>query len=46
MNVELERQVIGRALRFERASELRVVHLAHEGETGLSTNSSEIIVHV
>jgi hypothetical protein len=46
MNVELERQVIGRALRFERATELKVVHLAHEGETGLSTNSSEVIVHV
>jgi SNF2 family DNA or RNA helicase len=46
MNVELERQVIGRALRFERAAELKVIHLAHEGETGLSTNSTEVIVHV
>jgi SNF2 family DNA or RNA helicase len=46
MNVELERQVIGRALRFERATELRVLHLAHEGETGLSTSGSEVIVHV
>ena len=46
MNVELERQVIGRAVRFERASELRVVHLVHEEETtqnGAAT--SEVIVH-
>lgn len=46
MNVELERQVIGRALRFERAAELKVVHLAHEGESGLSISGSEVIVHV
>jgi SNF2 family DNA or RNA helicase len=46
MNVEMENQVIGRALRFEREKELRVIHLAHEGETGLTVASSEIIVHV
>jgi hypothetical protein len=46
MNVEMENQVIGRALRFERDAELRVIHLAHEGETGLTTGSSEVIVHV
>ena len=46
MNVELERQVIGRALRFERATELRVLHLAHDGETGLTMGNSEVIVHV
>jgi SNF2 family DNA or RNA helicase len=45
MNVELERQVIGRALRFERAAELRVIHLAHEGESGLTMSNSEVIVH-
>jgi len=47
MNVELERQVIGRAVRFERSSELRVVHLAHEQETGYNgASTSEVIVHV
>lgn len=46
MNVEMEHQVIGRALRFERTTELRVIHLAHEGETGLTVSNSEVIVHV
>jgi hypothetical protein len=47
MNMELERQVIGRAVRFERASELRVVHLVHAEETALNGSSgSEVIVHV
>jgi hypothetical protein len=46
MNVELERQVIGRAVRFERATELRVVHLVHEGETATSGGSTEVIVHI
>ncbi len=47
MNVELERQVIGRAVRFERASELRVVHLVHEHETASNgSDGSEVIVHV
>jgi SNF2 family DNA or RNA helicase len=46
MNVELERQVIGRAVRFERATELRVVHLVHEEETTYNgASSSEVIVH-
>jgi hypothetical protein len=47
MNVELERQVIGRAVRFERANELRVMHLVHEHETALNgAMGSEVIVHV
>ncbi len=46
MNVEMERQVIGRAVRFERATELKVVHLVHEGETAGSSGSTEVIVHV
>lgn len=49
MNVEMERQVIGRAVRFERAAELRVVHLVHDAETALNGGSgagSEVIVHV
>jgi hypothetical protein len=47
MNVELERQVIGRAVRFERASELRVIHLVHEHETATNgVDGSEVIVHV
>lgn len=47
MNVELERQVIGRAVRFERAAELRVVHLVHEHETATNgAAGSEVIVHV
>jgi len=46
MNVELERQVIGRAVRFERAAELRVIHLVHEEETAYNgSSSSEVIVH-
>ena len=47
MNVELERQVIGRAVRFERATDLRVVHLVHEHETTANGSAgSEVIVHV
>lgn len=47
MNMELERQVIGRAVRFERTAELRVVHLAHESETMMNgASGSEVIVHV
>ena len=47
MNMELERQVIGRAVRFERATELRVIHLTHEEETAYNgASSSEVIVHV
>jgi SNF2 family DNA or RNA helicase len=46
MNVEMENQVIGRALRFERATELRVIHMVHEGETALNASNSEVIVHV
>lgn len=47
MNMELERQVIGRAVRFERTTELRVVHLTHEEETAYNgASSSEVIVHV
>jgi hypothetical protein len=47
MNVELERQVIGRAVRFERATELRVVHLVHDQETASNGSAgSEVIVHV
>jgi hypothetical protein len=47
MNTELERQVIGRAVRFERASTLKVIHLVHESETALNGSSgSEVIVHV
>ena len=47
MNMELERQVIGRAVRFERAADLRVVHLTHEEETAYNgASSSEVIVHV
>jgi hypothetical protein len=47
MNMELEKQVIGRAVRFERAADLRVIHLEHEGETTLNgSQSSEVIVHV
>lgn len=46
MNAELERQVIGRAVRFERASELRVVHLVHDQETALNgVHGSEVIMH-
>jgi SNF2 family DNA or RNA helicase len=48
MNSELERQVVGRAVRFERSAELRVIHLVHETETGLNGlgASTEVIVHV
>jgi hypothetical protein len=47
MNVELERQVIGRAVRFERASELRVVHLVHDAETAYTgSHGAEMIMHV
>jgi len=47
MNVELEKQVIGRAIRFERAAALRVVHLVHEEETAYNgSQGSEVIVHV
>jgi SNF2 family DNA or RNA helicase len=47
MNAELEKQVVGRAVRFERASELRVVHLEHEHETAMNGSmGSEVIVHV
>ena len=47
MNTELEKQVIGRAVRFERESELRIVHLVHDGETAINgEHGSEIIMHV
>lgn len=47
MNVELERQVIGRAVRFERAGELRVIHMVHEQETTFNgAKHSEVIMHV
>ena len=47
MNTELEKQVIGRAVRFERASELRIVHLVHDGETAITgEQGSEVIMHV
>jgi hypothetical protein len=47
MNMELEKQVIGRAVRFERTADLRVVHLVHESETAYNgASSSEVIVHV
>ena len=47
MNAELEKQVVGRAVRFERAAELRVVHLVHEHETAMNGGQgSEIIVHI
>jgi SNF2 family DNA or RNA helicase len=47
MNMELEKQVVGRAVRFERAAELRVIHLVHEHETAMNGGQgSEIIVHV
>jgi len=46
MNVELERQVIGRAVRFERSADLKVIHLVHEEETAYNgASSSEVIVH-
>lgn len=47
MNAELEKQVIGRAIRFERAAPLEVVHLVHEQETAVSGGySSDVIMHV
>jgi len=47
MNVELERQVIGRAVRFERAAELRVIHLVHDAETAYNgSHGAEMIMHV
>ena len=47
MNTELEKQVIGRAVRFERTKDLQVVHLVHEQETSMNgASSSEVIVHM
>lgn len=47
MNAELEKQVVGRAVRFERSAELRVIHLVHEHETAINGGlGSEVIVHV
>jgi SNF2 family DNA or RNA helicase len=47
MNTELEKQVIGRAVRFEREKELRIVHLVHDGETAITgEHGSEVIMHV
>jgi hypothetical protein len=47
MNTELEKQVIGRAVRFERSEELKIIHLVHEAETALNGDqTSEVIVHV
>jgi SNF2 family DNA or RNA helicase len=47
MNTELEAQVIGRAIRFERTKDLQVVHLVHEQETSMNgASSSEVIVHM
>jgi hypothetical protein len=47
MNQELEKQVIGRAVRFERMTELRVTHLVHDMETTTQSGAySEVIVHV
>jgi SNF2 family DNA or RNA helicase len=47
MNAELEKQVIGRAIRFERTTELQVTHLVHDQETSFNgASSSEVIVHV
>lgn len=37
LNVELEKQVIGRAVRFERSAPLEVIHIVHEEETALSS---------
>ena len=34
MNAEMERQVIGRAIRFDRSNELKVIHLVHDDESG------------
>lgn len=47
MNTELENQVIGRAIRFERSKDLQIVHLVHEQETiSNGSSSSEVIVHM
>ena len=47
MNVEMEKQVIGRAIRFERQEELQVVHLVHEQETAFNgAQESEVIMYV
>lgn len=47
MNTELEKQVIGRAIRFERAEELTVTHLVHDDETAFTgAQASDVIVHV
>jgi len=47
MNIELEKQVIGRAVRFERKEPLHVIHLIHDQETVLNGSlDSEIIMHV
>jgi hypothetical protein len=47
MNIELEKQVIGRAIRFERTKDLQIVHLVHEQETTMNgASSSEVIVHM
>jgi SNF2 family DNA or RNA helicase len=47
MNTELENQVIGRAIRFERTKDLQVIHLVHEQETTTNgESSSEVIIHM
>lgn len=48
MNMELERQVIGRAVRFERKNELRVIHLVHKDETTYSGSMEgiDVVEHV
>ena len=46
MNAELERQVIGRAVRFDRSAPLTVTHLEHPGEIEGDLGSEEVLVHV
>lgn len=46
MNTELEKQVIGRAVRFEREGDLHVIHLVHEGETGTSYMTSKPVFDI
>jgi SNF2 family DNA or RNA helicase len=47
MGSELEKQVIGRAVRFERDEALHVIHLVHENETASTGyQGSEVIMHV
>jgi SNF2 family DNA or RNA helicase len=51
MNGELERQMIGRAVRFDRSAPLTVTHLEHPGEEvttsyTASTMDDEILTHV